>query len=48
MAVRWKAAHPLSYRAIEELMKEPGAGLDHSTVQKWVVHHAPLLELKFR
>lgn len=48
MAVRWKVAHPLSYRAIEELMEERGADLDHSTVQKWVVHYAPQLELKFR
>ncbi len=38
MEVRWKIAHPLSYRAIEELMEERGADLDHSTVQKWVVH----------
>jgi putative transposase len=48
MAVRWKVAHPLSYRAIEELMEERGVNLDHSTVQKWVVHYAPQLELKFR
>ncbi len=48
MAVRWKVALPLSYRAIEELMEERGVDLDHSTVQKWVVHYAPLLELKFR
>jgi len=48
MAVRWKIAHPLSYRAIEELMEERGADLDHSTVQKWVVHYAPQLELEFR
>ncbi len=41
MEVRWKIAHPLSYRAIEELMEERGADLDHSTVQKWVVHYAP-------
>jgi transposase-like protein len=27
MAVRWKIAHPLSYRAIEELMEERGANL---------------------
>ncbi len=29
-------------------MEERGADLDHSTVQKWVVHYAPQLELKFR
>lgn len=44
MAIRWKVAYPLSYRSIEELMEERGAELDHSTVQKWVVHCAPQLE----
>ena len=48
MAVRWKIAFPLSYRNIEELMQERGADLDHSTVQKWVVHYAPQLEQIFR
>jgi len=48
MAVRWKIAHPLSYRAIEELMAERGTALDHSTVQKWVVYYAPKLEEEFR
>jgi len=33
---------------IEELMEERGADLDHSTVLKWVVRYAPLLELEFR
>ncbi len=48
MAVRWKLALPLSYRAIEELMAERGTALDHSTVQKWVVYYAPRLEEAFR
>lgn len=39
---------PLSYRVIEELMEERGADLDHSTVQKWVVHYAPQLDQVFR
>ena len=48
MAVRWKVAYPLSYRHIEELLEERGADVDHSTVQKWVVHYAPKLEQSFR
>jgi putative transposase len=48
MAVRWKLALPLSYRAIEELMAERGTTLDHSPVQKWVVYYAPQLEEEFR
>ncbi|STX55716.1 transposase [Legionella beliardensis] len=48
MSVRWKIALPLSYRAIEEMMEERGTKVDHSTVQKWVVHYAPQLEQVFR
>ena len=48
MAVRWKLAYPLSYRNIEELMMERGVRIDHSTVQKWVVHYSPQLEQSFR
>jgi putative transposase len=48
MAVRWYVAYPLSYRNIEELMAERGVKLDHSVVQKWVIHYAPLLESEFR
>ncbi len=48
MAVRWKLALSLSYRAIEELMAERGTEVDHSTVQKWVVYYAPQLEEAFR
>ena len=48
MAVRWKLALPLSYRAIEELMAERGTEVDHSTVQKWVVYYGPQLEEAFR
>ena len=39
MAVRWYVAYPLSYRNIEELMAERNIKLDHSAVQKWVVHN---------
>jgi len=48
MAVRWYVAYPLSYRNIEELMAERNVKLDHSIVQKWVVHYARQLESEFR
>ena len=48
MSVRWYVAYPLSYRNIEEMMAARGVKLDHSSVQKWVVHYAPKLESKFR
>lgn len=48
MVVRWYSAYSLSYRDIEELMLERGMSVDHSTVNRWVVHFAPLLENEFR
>jgi len=48
MAVRWYLAYALSYRNIEELMLERGVEVDHSTIHRWVVKYAPLLESEFR
>ena len=48
MAVRWYLAYALSYRDIEELMQERGFSVDHSTINRWVTHYAPLLEEEFR
>ncbi len=38
----------LSYRDIEELMHERGFSVDHSTINRWVLHYAPQLEAAFR
>jgi transposase-like protein len=46
--VRWYVAYALSYRDLEELMHERGYAVDHSTVQRWVVHYAPRIEEVFR
>lgn len=48
ISVRWYVAYPLSLRHVEEMMKERGAGADHSTIHRWVVAYAPELEKKFR
>ena len=48
MLVRWYLAYSLSYRDIEELAAERGLFVDHSTIQRWVVHYAPQLEAAFR
>ncbi len=48
MSVRWYVAYSLSYRNIEELLLERGVNVDHSTLNRWVVHYAPLLEEEFR
>ncbi len=48
MSVRWYVAYSLSYRNIEELLKERGVSADHSTIQRWVVKYSPELEMIFR
>ncbi len=47
MCVRWYVAYPLSYRQVEELMRERGVSVDHSTINRWVLKYAPQLEAAF-
>ena len=46
--VSWYLRHPLSYRDIEELLLERGLEVDHSTVNRWVLAYAPLIERRLR
>ena len=48
MLVRWYVAYALSYRDIEELAMERGLKVDHSTLNRWVIHYSPQLEVAFR
>ena len=48
MLVRWYVVYALSYRDIEELTAERGLKVDHSTINRWVIHYAPQLEETFR
>ncbi len=41
MLVRWYVAYTLSYRDIEELESERGLKVDHSTINRWVIHMHP-------
>jgi putative transposase len=41
-------SYALSYRNIEEMMKERGFDVDHTTLNRWVLHFAPLLEKRSR
>ena len=47
-SVRWYLAFALSYRDIEEIMRERGFDVDHSTIHRWVIHYSPQLVEKFR
>jgi len=48
LVVRWYVSYSLSYRDIEEMMDERGITVDHSTINRWVIHYSPLLEKAFR
>ncbi len=48
MVVRWYVAYSLSYRDIEEMLKERVVQVDHATLNRWVIEYAPLLEKEFR
>ena len=47
-AVSWYLRYSLSYRDIEELFRERGLAVDHSTVNRWVLAYAPLIERRLR
>src|SRR3954452_19613523 len=47
-AVPWYLHHPLSYRGIDELFLERGLEVDHSTLNRWVLAYAPLIERRLR
>src|SRR3954453_19522762 len=47
-AVSWYLRYPLSYRDIEELFRERGLVVDHSTLNRWVLAYAPLIERRLR
>ncbi len=46
--VRWYCRYPLSYRNLEEMMAERGLNVDHSTINRWVLHYAPELDRRCR
>jgi transposase-like protein len=46
--VRWYCRYSLSYRDLEEMMQERGMGVDHSTINRWVLKYAPELDKRIR
>ena len=47
-SLRWYLAYALSYRDIEEMMAERGFSVDHSTINRWVLHYSPQLDATFQ
>ncbi len=48
MVIRWYVAYALSYRDIEEILKERGLLIDHATINRWVIEYAPQLAANFK
>ena len=48
VCIRWYAAYPLSYRHLEEIMRERGVVVDHSSINRWAIRFLPLLEKAFQ
>ena len=46
--VRWYVAYPISYRQLAEMMEERGVEVDHSSLNRWALKYAPLLDQAFR
>jgi IS6 family transposase len=47
-AVTWYLRYPLSYRDLESMFLERGFDVDHSTINRWVLAYAPLIEKRLR
>ena len=43
-AVTWCLRYPLSYRDLEEMFRERGFEVDHSTINRCVLAYAPVIE----
>jgi IS6 family transposase len=48
LCVRWYCRYQLSYRDVEEMMRERGLDVDHSTVSRWVQRYAPEINKRIR
>src|SRR3954471_9770057 len=48
LCVRWYCRYQLSYRDLEEMMRERGLTVDHTTVWRWVQRYAPEINKRIR
>jgi IS6 family transposase len=48
LSVRWYLRYALSDRDVEELLRERGVWVDHTTVFRWVQRYAPELDKRCR
>ena len=43
-SIRWYLKYGISYRDLEEMLKERGVNVDHTTIYRWVIQYAPKLK----
>ena len=48
LCVRWYLRYALSYRDLEEMMRERGLSVDHTTIYRWVQRYAPEIDKRCR
>ena len=48
MAVGWYLRFSLSYRDVEELVRQRGLSVDHVTAWRWVQRYAPEIDRRLR
>jgi hypothetical protein len=48
LCVRWYCRYSLSYRDLEEMMRERGLPVDHVTIFRWVQRYAPEINRRMR
>jgi len=48
LCVRWYLRYALSYRDLEEMMRQRGLHVDHTTIYRWIQHYVPELEKRCR
>ena len=47
-AVTWYLRYPLGFRDLEEMFAEGGFEVGHSTINRWVLRYAPMIEKRLR
>jgi transposase, IS6 family len=48
LCVRWYLRYQLSYRDLEEMLRERGLTVDHTTIYRWVQRYAPEINKRIR
>ena len=48
LALRWYLRYSLSYRDLQELLRERGVSVDHTTLCRWIDRYGPELDRRMR